>query len=307
MSILKQFKNNPLIQTAYDWINPFMGTILMLHRVLEIRSEINDNRLLEITPSFLEQTILEYKKKGYHFVSVDEACQIQMSGSKLKIPYVCFTFDDGYRDNLTQAFPVFEKYQIPFTIYIATDFPDRKAFMWWYLLDDLLQHQEEIQLSDGITLVCRTKEQKNQVFQFIKKQMRENVHSDQRLFFNYLLCKYSKMWENKVPVDVLTWEDIKYLQNTGLCTIGSHGISHTSFTGKDNIVLRNELLESSKLIENQTGHNVQHLAYPFGDMNKHIAEVAKQCGYQSAVRIDGGMQRKNRNPFYFKRQWLKEE
>ena len=305
--MLKQFKNNPLIQIAYNWINPFMGTILMLHRVVEIRSEMNDNRSLEITSEFLEQTILKYKEKGYHFVSIDEAYQIQMSGSRLKIPYLCFTFDDGYRDNLTQALPVFEKYQIPFTIYIATDFPDRKAFMWWYLLDDLLQHQEEMQLNDGTTLVCRTKEQKNQVFQFIKKQMRENDHDDQRLFFNNLLCKYRNIWENNVPVDVLTWEDIKYLQNIGLCTIGSHGISHTSFTGMDDIVLRNELLESRKLIESQTGYNVKHLAYPFGDMNKHIAEVAKQCGYKSAVRIDGGMQRKNRNPFYFKRQWLKEE
>lgn len=307
MYILKQLKKCSLIQTAYDWMDPFMGTILMLHRVVEVRSEINDNRLLEITPTFLEQTILEFKEKGYHFVSVDEAYQIQLNGSRQKAPYLCFTFDDGYRDNLTQALPVFEKYKIPFTIYIATDFPDQKAFMWWYLLDDLLQHNEEIELNNGVNLVCTTKEQKNQAFQFIKKQMRENSDRDQRLFFNNLLCKYSEIWKNNVPVAVLTWEDIKYLQNTGLCTIGSHGISHTSFTSMNDTVLKNELLESNERIKTMTGRNVYHLAYPFGDMNKHIAEVAKQCGYQSAVRIDGGMQRRNQSSFYFKRQWLKEE
>lgn len=34
---------------------------------------------------------------------------------------VSITFDDGYMDNLTNALPILERYELPFTIFIATD------------------------------------------------------------------------------------------------------------------------------------------------------------------------------------------
>jgi hypothetical protein len=68
--------------------------------------------------------------------------------------------------------------------------------------------------------------------------------------------------------------------------------------------LKNELQLSRERIEAQIGSKVQHLAYPYGDMNPHVAKSVKQCGYLSAVRIDGGMQRIHQNPFYFKRSIL---
>ena len=51
------------------------GVIFGLHRVVEKRSVMEDNRLLEITPAFLEQTILKYKNAGYRIVSLDEVQQ----------------------------------------------------------------------------------------------------------------------------------------------------------------------------------------------------------------------------------------
>jgi len=39
--------------------------------------------------------------------------------------FVCFTFDDGYRDNLQYAYPILQRHAVPFGLFVATSFPDR--------------------------------------------------------------------------------------------------------------------------------------------------------------------------------------
>ena len=71
--------------------HPVLGRILMLHRVVEHRSD-EENRELEITPDFLEQTIETYRRQGQRFVPIDEACEIIVR-SRTDHPFVCLTFD----------------------------------------------------------------------------------------------------------------------------------------------------------------------------------------------------------------------
>lgn len=124
MNILYRIKRK-----LYKLSHPELGCILMLHRVVARRSE-GENRELEITPGFLEQTIKDYKQKGYRFVSIDEVSEILENG-KVDKPFVCITFDDGYRDNYTDALPILKKEQVPFTVYVTTGFIDNKQSMWW--------------------------------------------------------------------------------------------------------------------------------------------------------------------------------
>lgn len=126
-------------------LHPELCRILMLHRVVVNRSE-GENRELEITPDFLQQTIKDYKQKGFRFVSIDEVSEILGKG-KVDKPFVCLTFDDGYRDNYTDALPILKKEQIPFTVYVTTGFVDDKQSMWWYPNERLgLSHDELLNL-----------------------------------------------------------------------------------------------------------------------------------------------------------------
>lgn len=137
MSILYRIKRK-----LFRLSHPELGRILMLHRVVEQRSE-GENRELEITPEFLEQTIRDYKQKGCRFVSIDEVCEILEKG-KVDKPFVCLTFDDGYRDNYTNALPILKKEQVPFAIYVTTGFVDNKLSMWWYPNERLGLSRDEL-------------------------------------------------------------------------------------------------------------------------------------------------------------------
>ena len=53
-------------------LHPVQGEIWCLHRVVDNRSVYPGNRELEITPGYLKDLLLQYKNKGFDFVSVDE-------------------------------------------------------------------------------------------------------------------------------------------------------------------------------------------------------------------------------------------
>ena len=113
--------------------HPMLGRILMLHRVVEHRSADPEQRELEVTPDFLEQTILDYRRHGYTFISIDELpifnFQFPVFNSSR---FVCLTFDDGYDDTFTTACPILKRLNVPFAVYVATGFIDNQHEMWWY-------------------------------------------------------------------------------------------------------------------------------------------------------------------------------
>lgn len=126
MMILQRIKRK-----LYKATHPVLGEIWMLHRVVEQRSEKPEQRELEVTPDWLEQKILEYRKKGYTFISLDDISSFQVSGFKFH-HFVCITFDDGYRDNYTLAYPLIKRLGVPFTVYVTTGFIDNRLPMWWH-------------------------------------------------------------------------------------------------------------------------------------------------------------------------------
>ncbi len=128
-----------------------IGVIFMLHRVREPDdTDFAPNRLLEITPGFLEETIGLVRELGYACLSLDEAVTRLIEGDRSE-RFAVFTLDDGYRDNLTDALPVFERHDVPFTVYLTTGLPDGTAEIWWVALERIIASSiaVRVMLPDG--------------------------------------------------------------------------------------------------------------------------------------------------------------
>lgn len=113
--------------------NPAIGEIWEFHRITNAPSVDKRYAPYDITPDRLESVIVEYLNKGYKFISIDEVCDtlqkmqeqsyIQRLFTALTAKkFICVTLDDGYEDNYTNAYPIFQKYNIPFCIYITTSY-----------------------------------------------------------------------------------------------------------------------------------------------------------------------------------------
>ena len=103
------------------------------------------NRLLEVTPGFLENVVRCLRRSGLDIVSLDEMHR-RLTERDFQRRFVCMTFDDGYRDTLQWAYPILKKYEMPFAIYIPTSFPDRLGELWWLALEAVIARNERVGL-----------------------------------------------------------------------------------------------------------------------------------------------------------------
>lgn len=92
------------------------GVIFTLHHVRPPQAKaFAPNRILEVAPEFLDAVLDQVEEEeGLDVVSLDEAAQRLKDGEGRR--FVCFTFDDGYRDNLAYAYPLFKRRSLPLTV-----------------------------------------------------------------------------------------------------------------------------------------------------------------------------------------------
>ncbi|MCA1480931.1 polysaccharide deacetylase family protein, partial [Bradyrhizobium sp. NBAIM08] len=70
---------------------------------------------------------LTWLKKHYKFVTLREVVDHVETGKALPEKGVLITFDDGYENNYTLAYPVFKQMGIPFSIFLVGNFLHKKV------------------------------------------------------------------------------------------------------------------------------------------------------------------------------------
>ena len=112
---------------AHHLLRPILGgvgAILTLHHVRPPRADaFQPNRLLEVSPRFLEDVIRELRRSDVDIVTLDEMHR-RLREQDFRRRFVCLTFDDGYRDNARHALPILRKYDAPL---ISTMQPVKKS------------------------------------------------------------------------------------------------------------------------------------------------------------------------------------
>jgi peptidoglycan/xylan/chitin deacetylase (PgdA/CDA1 family) len=134
---------------AHLILRPFVagnGAILTLHHVRPPRLDrFQPNRLLEVTPGFLDDVVRYLRRCRLDLVSLDEMHR-RLTVRDFKRRSVCLTIDDGYRDTLQWAYPILKRHQAPFAVYIPTSFPDRLGELWWLAIEAVIARNERVSL-----------------------------------------------------------------------------------------------------------------------------------------------------------------
>ena len=70
------------------------------------------------------------KENGFTTLSTDELYDFMVKNKPVPKKSVLITFDDGYEDNYTNAFPILKKYNFKATIFVITGYVDKsKQFL----------------------------------------------------------------------------------------------------------------------------------------------------------------------------------
>ena len=79
----------------------------------------------------------------------------------------------------------------------------------------------------------------------------------------------------------MDWDEVGELARSGVVDIESHTKSHKWITGLDDGALKDELEDSKKIIEENTGREVKFICYPMGGYDGRVKEAAKAAGYKA--------------------------
>jgi peptidoglycan/xylan/chitin deacetylase (PgdA/CDA1 family) len=265
-----------------------IGSVLCQHRVVSgsDSSWVSPNAALEISGDSLELLIRHLLARDIEVISLDEVHAILTSGRKVR-QFVAFTFDDGYLDNLTVAYPIFKKYQLPFAVNITPSFVDDPGNVWWYRLEELLRESESIHfLHRGEKLAMETAsfEQKSKVLDAIVQLIRSLAPAERDEFVSQLFIRNPVAPKGERLM--MDWDEVRQLASDPLVTIGAHTMKHYDLNKLTGEAVLFELNESRRVIESKIGRAVEHFAYPFGGRNavgKREFALVRQCRFKTAT------------------------
>jgi peptidoglycan/xylan/chitin deacetylase (PgdA/CDA1 family) len=285
---------------ADGMIAPFTagnGVIFMLHQVTpEAPRNFEPNRILKVTPGFLESVICQVRDSGFDIIGMDDVPErLKSPGGKL--PFAVFTLDDGYKDNAEFAYPVFKRHNVPFTIYVATDFADGRGDLWWLTLEEAIRQLPRIQLEmDGVRRAFElgTDDLKDLAFEAIYWWMRSIPEERARAIAHRLAREAGFDPLNFCRDLVMGWDALRALAADPLITIGSHTCTHFALAKVPAPQVRSEIKESVQRIEAELGRPCRHFSFPYGDETSagdREFEIARELGMATAVTTRKGLLR----------------
>jgi len=253
------------------------ANVLMYHRI------VNGISTPGVSSHAFEEH-LKFLSKFYKVVSIDEIISDRKNGT-VNSKKIALTFDDGYFDFYTQAWPLLKKYNLHASIYITTDFINGDMWMWPDKIRELLQKStiRQIKLS-ALGNLCLDDQSVEKNWNIIADYCLKLTIEERENFF-VELTNLLQINLPKTPTQQytgVTWQQLIEMQEEGL-DVGSHTLTHPILTRVSSEELEIELKKSKQIIEEKLHIEINGICYPNGmhsDISAKVIEVVKRCNYQ---------------------------
>jgi peptidoglycan/xylan/chitin deacetylase (PgdA/CDA1 family) len=292
-----------LVHAAMNPLDPPI-VVLVYHRVTSLS---HDPLGLAVRPErFREQMrFLAARARTVRFETI---------GAEARGPAVAVTFDDGYADNWTEALPILEESGVPATFFVTSGYVGGEREFWWDELDALIPAEGPLPETytppsptsaaaggapPSVAIAMRTAAERAAFRIKFQSTLRRLPPAPRESLLAALAAWSGRARSLRPEHRQLSVEEVGRLAARPLATIGSHGVSHTSFAALDPASRRAELETSKAALERWTGRAVTAFAYPFGersDVLRDGAVEAAAAGYAVVALNQPGQARRGVDP-----------
>jgi peptidoglycan/xylan/chitin deacetylase (PgdA/CDA1 family) len=282
--------------------------VLMYHRIAESESDVWE---IAVSPERFEQHLKVLQKMG-NTVHLQQLAS-SINSHHLPKNSIAITFDDGYIDNFKIAKPLLEKYGLPATFFITSS-NNEKEF-WWDELERIILFAEHLPQVFSLpigeeTIAYELKnetyltEETRQKHRLWKACTEEPPTIRARLFYKLwqLLKPLSyteqqqhlqmlRKWANlpllvRDDYKVMSPGELKQLALNNLFTIGAHTVTHPALGHHNAGFQKREISENKKFLEEIVNHDINLLAYPYGNYNEETLQIVSDSGFHAAFTTE---------------------
>ncbi len=251
--------------------------------------------LISATPAqFAVQ--MKFLREHYHAVAMEQALAAVQNNEPLPPRAVLITFDDGYRDFATNAWPVLKSFGLPVTLFVPTAYPDQpqRRFWWDKLHVAFLSSRasnppvsplkkggtnDSFLLENGGTPIFSPLD-KGGLEGGSLKQIQSRVKT---LPHEQVMALVDELFEQAAqkpngPPPVLNWDELRRLAREGV-TLGAHTQTHSILTRVSLEAARQEIVGSQADLQREIGGVLPIFSYPDGGHNDAVVEILKREGF----------------------------
>jgi len=201
------------------------------------------------------------------------------------------TFDDGYEDNYSIAYPILRALQVPAIYFIATEMVESRQLRWWDLIAYCVKQtrKREISLLGEKYAIQPGGLECIRVLHAVMKKRKaaETAHLIEELFS---ICDVEFPSLDLQSREIMTWDQIKEVDRNGI-SIGAHSHQHKVLSTMTKEDQYEDLAICKKLLEERLGRTVRTLAYPVGApdaFSETTMAAARAAGFEIAFSYMGG-------------------
>ena len=304
--------------------------ILAYHRVFDLSF---DPQLLSVTPTHFKEH-LKILSEQYRVINLSD---LVTDTHPTDEPTVILTFDDGYADNVWNAFPLLKHANLPATIFITAGYIGKKEEFWWDELEKLTLLNSHLpkkilvsfisgeysfmntQGNEGIpsqswNVLSQLKDtSQTRLYKDLHKRIKELPLKERNDVLVSLrkICKFSPVFREGNRC--LSIEEIRHLGQSKLIEIGSHGMYHESAGNQDRGKIFEEYRISKEILEKIVGKPISTVSYPYGslkDIGTLSAGIIRDLGFSCACANYAGIVTKKTDryllPRFLVRDWAGE-
>ena len=222
-----------------------------------------------VSPSDFEMQIKQLRKK-YRFISAED-----FMGNKIPKNAALLTFDDGYSDFYTNAFPLLKKYEIPAAVFLVSGHVGTRKPFWW---DEIISciYNTGAKEFEGFKL-----EYLDGKSEFIRQLLIRFTEINEGEKLRRIESLKKALSGERIIGENLHWSEILEMKDRGIY-FGSHSISHPVLTKISESDMRTELVRSKIHIERKIKEDVRLFAYPNGIHSEKVKGALKKAGYVAA-------------------------
>ncbi|MGK0307088.1 MAG: peptidoglycan/xylan/chitin deacetylase (PgdA/CDA1 family) [Urechidicola sp.] len=205
-------------------------------------------------------------------------------GKKNSLNTISITIDDGTWQTYQNGSKIWNKLNVPVTIFVNTCHLDDGPLIWGSYLNALCFEN----LYDTILVENHTYELKsiNDKFETKKKLHTLSLEAEsQDSFFNDLNLKYPIKSEIKSYYSGMSSKQLQDASNNLLVTIGAHTHTHPSLDVLSAEDQANEIQMSKIILEKKIGKPITDFAYPSGFYNRKTIAILKKMQFTSACAV----------------------
>jgi peptidoglycan/xylan/chitin deacetylase (PgdA/CDA1 family) len=267
---------------------------LNYHRIGDGRGSLFDRGLWSATRDGFDRQV-RYLKKNFDIIAPKEIADAVRAR---RGRHVVITFDDGYADNYTEAFPVLKAHGTHGSFFVATGFIDRPRLPWWDEIAWMIRTSTRSSLSlpeFGLESVAFDEPAREMAVRKVLRAYKKMPSGRTTGLLDAVGAATGTGRATRESFDSqklwMTWDMLREMHAGGM-TIGGHTVHHPVLARLSRDEQRAEITTCADRLHQELGAKITAFAYPVGSrdaFNDDTRESLRECGITTAFSYYGGI------------------